>query len=53
MYVHTTRCKIDDRSPNHSFTDGLELAEDIESLIAISITLWSAPPAFAGNTYDA
>ncbi len=49
MYVHTARCTVDNGSPNRSFTDGLELAECIESRVAIPITLWSAPFATSGT----
>lgn len=49
MYVHTARCTIDNGSPGRSFTDGIELAESIESQIAIPITLWSAPFAAGGT----
>lgn len=49
MYVHTARCTIDNGSPDRSFTDGLELAEQVENLVAIPITLWSAPFASSGT----
>lgn len=51
MYVHTARCTIDNGSPNRSFTDGLELAEQIETRVAIPITLWSAPFAASGTQF--
>ena len=49
MYVHTARCTIDNASKDRSFTDGLELAEQIENLVAIPITLWSVPFAASGT----
>jgi hypothetical protein len=49
VYVHTARCTIDNGSPDRSLTDGLELAEQIENLVAIPITLWSAPFAASGT----